>query len=85
MNGQAGEGSPKPPVDESVSYAIAEDIDRGRPWWLVLYGCYSRQFVAFPLFAMRRRVIVVATYPDALIGRMDDAERLWRIPSEQEE
>jgi hypothetical protein len=67
-----------------MCYAIAEDIDRSRSWWMVLYGCYSRQFVAFPLFTMRQRVIVIANYPDALMARLDDAERLWRIPPAQE-
>jgi hypothetical protein len=66
-------------------YAIAENMDRERPQWAVLYGCYTRQFIAFPLFAMQQRVIVVAYYPDALTARMYDAERLWRIPEKEDE
>lgn len=73
------------PSDERACYAIAEEMDRERLQWMVLYGPYSRQFIAFPLFGMKRQVIVVARYPDALIGRMDDAERLLRIWPKQEE
>lgn len=64
---------------------VAEDIQRHRPGWLVLYGVYSRQFVAFPLFAVRRRVIVTAKYPDALTARMDAAEQRLRIWPRQSE
>lgn len=67
------------PDDEDECRAIAKEIQRERPEWMVLFGCYSRHFVAFPLFALRRRVIVTAHYPDALVARMDKAERLLRI------
>jgi len=62
---------------------IAEDIRRQRPGWLVIFGCYSRQFVAFPLFAVTRRTILSARYPDALIDRMVRAEQERRIRREQ--
>lgn len=62
---------------------IAEDIRKQRPEWLVIFGCYSRQFVAFPLFKVSQRTILVARYPDALIDRMVRAEQERRIRSEQ--
>jgi hypothetical protein len=72
------------PDDEEECRAIAMEIQRERPGWLVLFGCYSRHFVAFPLFAVRRRVIVIAHYPDALVARMDEAERRLRPAGKEE-
>jgi hypothetical protein len=66
-------------AQEEESRAVATQIQRQRPGWMIVYGCYSRRFVAFPLFAMRRRMIVVAAYPDALVARLDDTERRWRL------
>lgn len=68
-----------PADDEDECRAIAERINRDRPEWLVLWGCYTRQFFAFPLFDMRRPVLVRAVYPDALAARLDEAERRFRI------
>lgn len=73
------------PMDDNACRAIAEQIDEDWPEWLVLWGCYSKRFWAFPLFDMRRRMVVFANYPDAVVARMDEAERLWRIHPDQEE
>ena len=67
------------PAEEDACRAVAEDIQRLRPGWLVLFGCFSRQYVAFPVFPVRQRVTVTAYYPPALVERMDEAERLFRI------
>jgi hypothetical protein len=74
-----------PRDDHDACRATAERINQTRPQWLVLWGCYSRLYWAFPLFATRRRFLVHAGYPDALIARMDEAERRFRIDAEQEE
>jgi hypothetical protein len=68
---------------EENGRATAERIQRQRPGWMIVYGCYSRRFVAFALFAMRQRMIVTAAYPDALIARLDDTERRWRLREPQ--
>ena len=68
-----------PPGDDHACRAVADDINQQRPDWLVLWGTYSKYFVAFPLFAMSQRRIVTAHYPDTLLNRMDDVERRWRI------
>jgi hypothetical protein len=65
--------------EESEYRAVADDIQRQRPGWLVIWGVYSRCYTAYPLFPVRRRVIIVASYPQALIQRMDEAERSLRI------
>jgi hypothetical protein len=65
--------------EESEYRAVAGEIQRQRPGWLVIWGVYSRRFTAYPLFPVRHRVIIVASYPQALIHRMDEAERSLRI------
>ena len=65
--------------------ATAETINQNHTQWLVIWGCYSRLYWAYPLFEMRRRVIVHAGYPDALIARMDEAERKLRLRRNPEE
>lgn len=72
------------PLDDDACRVVAEDIQRQRPDWLVLWGTYSKRFVAFPLFAVRERAIVIAHYPDALLPRLDEVERHLRIRPEQE-
>jgi hypothetical protein len=71
-----------PGNDDNTCRAIAEQINTSRPHWLVLWGSYSRQFWAFPLFDLRPRTLVHASYPDALIARMDDTERRHRTQPE---
>lgn len=66
--------------DEHDEYwAIAERINKARPQWLVLWGQYSCQFWGFPLFEMHPRGVVHAGYPDALVARLDEAERRFRV------
>jgi hypothetical protein len=67
------------PDDDTACYAAAEQIQQQRPQWMVLFGCYTRQFVAWPLFPVRQRIIVHAYYPGALLARMDHAEQEYRI------
>jgi hypothetical protein len=72
-------------LSDNEGRKIAEDIRRQRPGWLVIFGVYSRQFVAFPLFAISRRTILAARYPEALIDRMVRAEQERRMRPEQPE
>jgi hypothetical protein len=72
------------PEEDEACRATADEIQGQRPGWLVIWGVFSRRYTAYPLFPIRRRVIVVAYYPQALLERMDSAERLLRIPSKRE-
>jgi hypothetical protein len=72
-----------PASDHDAARAIAAQIHQARPNWLVLWGLYSRRFWAFALFEMQPQMLVHASYPDALIACMDDAERCYRIQPEQ--
>jgi hypothetical protein len=72
-------------LSDDEGWGIAENIQKQRPGWMVVFGVYSRQFVAFPLFAVTKRTILAARYPDALIDRMMRAENERRIrPNRQE-
>jgi hypothetical protein len=70
--------------DDDECRAIAERIGKARPQWLVIWGAYSHRFWGFPLFAMRPRMVVWASYPDALVPRLDDAERRFRVRPDQQ-
>lgn len=72
-----------PGNDNNAYRAIAEQINQARPHWLVLWGTYSRRFWAFPLFEMQPRMLIHASYPDALVARMDEAERRYRLQPEE--
>jgi hypothetical protein len=67
------------PVEDDACRAVADEIEEHHPGWLVLWGCFSQRYVAFPLFSVRRRVIVTAYYPRALVARMDEVERVLRV------
>ena len=63
----------------------AEQIERDRPRWLIIFGCYSHEFVAFPLFPAPPGTVLVAHYAPALIERMERAEHDYRgIPVRHE-
>jgi hypothetical protein len=51
---------------------------------MVLWGTYSKRFVAFPLFPVERRTILVMSYPDALVARMDEVEHVLRVESDSD-
>jgi hypothetical protein len=46
--------------------ATAVRIGRDYPYWLVMWGAYSRQFWAYPLFDAPRGTIVHSANPDEL-------------------
>jgi hypothetical protein len=48
---------------------IAGQMEEDNPSWIVVFGVYTRQFVAFPRFHAPGTV-VTATYPAALPPRM---------------
>jgi hypothetical protein len=70
---------------EDEYFTVAAAIMRDRPQWLVLYGVYSREYWAYALFNMTRRMVIHARYPDALVARMDATERRYRIWPEEKD
>jgi hypothetical protein len=56
-----------------------EEMESDNPLWIIVFGVYTRQFVAFPRFAVPKGTVVVASYPPALTGRMRAIERALRV------
>jgi hypothetical protein len=65
-------------ADDDAFGEIARQIEERSPGWLVVWGVYTRQFVAFPRFDAPRGTIVTARYADVLIGRLRKTERALR-------
>jgi hypothetical protein len=49
-------------------------LEHDNPGGIVVFGVYTRQFVAFPRFPAPPRTIVATAYPAALPGRMRKVE-----------
>ena len=62
------------PGDAAEMKRVAERLESDNPRWIVLFGDYSREFVAFPRFAAPRGTVVAARYPGALPARMRAVE-----------
>jgi hypothetical protein len=58
---------------------IAQRLESENPLWLVLFGAYSKEFVAFPRFAAPSGTIIAVRYPGAMTGRMREVEQAARI------
>lgn len=53
---------------------VAERLEKDHPRWIVLFGDYSREFVAFPRFTAPRGTVAAARYPGALPARLRAVE-----------
>ena len=70
--------------DNSEMRRIAEQLESNNPLWIVVFGVYSREFVAFARFDAPNGTIITARYPAALPGKMREVERganLLRLPT----
>ncbi len=65
-------------ADGDAFREIARQIEERSPGWLVVWGVYTRQFVALPRFDAPRGTILTARYADALIDRLRKTERALR-------
>ena len=61
--------------ENEANRETARQIELQRPGWMVLWGVYSKQYVALPLFAAPAGTILTARYAPALAPRMAAAER----------
>ena len=64
-----------PAEETEANRETARQIELQRPGWMVLWGVYSKQYVAFPLSAAPPGTILTARYAPALAARMAAAER----------
>lgn len=75
--------SPSPdPRNEDACRAAAARLQHDHKNWLVLWGCYTHNYVAFPLFPAPRGTIITAATPGEMAGRMRRQERMAgvRVP-----
>jgi hypothetical protein len=75
--------SPSPdPHNEDACRAAAAQLQRDHKNWLVLWGCYTHSYVAFPLFPAPRGTILTAATPGEMAGKMRREERVAgaRVP-----
>ncbi len=59
---------------DSRERRIAVQIERSCPRWLVMWGCYSRLYWAFPRFPTPHGIIVNARDPDSLLTETHNIE-----------
>jgi len=67
-----------PPFRDADCYRTAESIQRDHPNWLVMWGVYTRQFAAFPLFPAPAGTIVQSANTGELTKRMQQTELGFR-------
>jgi hypothetical protein len=75
--------SPSPdPTNEDACRTAAAQLQHDHRNWLVMWGCYTRCFIAFPLFRAPRGTILTATRPAEVAVMMRREERLagLRVP-----
>lgn len=64
--------------DAAEMRRIAGQMEEDNPDWIVLYGVFTREFVAFPRFDAPRGTVLSALYPAALPPRMRSVEATAR-------
>lgn len=77
--------SPSPdPHNEDACRAAAARLQHDHGNWLVLWGCYTHSYVAFPLFSAPRGTILTASTPGEMTAKMRREERVAgaRIPAQ---
>src|ERR1700761_1114682 len=63
-------------LDAGHAVQVAERLDKDNPDWIVLYGSYTREFVAFPVYPdAPDNCYCSAKDPAALDGHIREAER----------
>jgi hypothetical protein len=63
------------PNDEDACRTAAAQLQHEHQHWLVLWGCYTRTYIAFPLFAAPSGTILTAAAPAELAVKMRRQER----------
>lgn len=66
--------SPDPDNEDACRTAAAQ-LQHDHQHWLVLWGCYTRTYIAFPLFAAPSGTILTAAAPAELAVKMRRQER----------
>lgn len=75
--------SPSPdPNNEDACRMAAAQLQHDHKHWLIMWGCYTHSYIAFPLFAGPRGTILTAAAPAELVAKMRRQERVAgvRVP-----
>jgi hypothetical protein len=67
--------------DEIQHRDTAAGLQRDHPRWLVVYGTYTRQYVAFPLFTAPPGTILSNGKPGELVRQMQKTEARFVPPT----
>ena len=67
--------SPNPANEDACRMAAAQ-LQHDHSNWMVIWGCYTRNYVAFPLFAAPLGTILTAAAPADLAAKIHRQERL---------
>jgi hypothetical protein len=61
-------------VTDDQQWQVASEIEQSHPHWVVMWGCYSRLFWAFPHFQVPKGTIVSAPDRERLLADMHSVE-----------
>jgi hypothetical protein len=64
-----------PALDDHQEQAAR--LDRDNPQWLVVWGIFSHQFVAFPLFRAPEGIVLCCQSGPELVRRMRQTEEIY--------
>jgi hypothetical protein len=67
------------PGSEDACRMAAAQLQHDHSHWLIMWGCYTRSYIAFPLFAAPRGTILTAAHPADLAAKMRRQERSARV------
>ena len=70
-----------PFADDQERRELAGRIERDNPRWLVVWGVYTREFVAFPLFRVPPGTVLCSRNFKALAARMQQVEFRFSPPA----
>jgi hypothetical protein len=70
------------PRNEDACRMAAARLQHEYRNWMIMWGCYTRTYVAFPLFPAPRGTILTATVPDEMTAKIRRHERAagMRVP-----
>lgn len=71
--------SPDPRNEDACRQAAAQ-LQHDHMNWLVMWGCYTHSYVAFPLFHAPRGTVLTGTSPGEIATKMRWQERSARVP-----
>lgn len=69
--------------NEDACRMAAARLQHDHRHWMIMWGCYTRMYVAFPLFPAPRGTILTASTPEEMAAKMRRQERAsgMRMPS----